>query len=523
MITAENMYKAFLRGTDALAVKEKLINKANVFPVPDGDTGTNMLMTLKNALNKTQPPQNVSDFGKSFSYNILRSARGNSGVILSVAVTAFFDINCKDKNFFSPEDIKNGLVNAKNAVYSTVSSPQEGTILTLFRALSDSAQNNYKTSRTDKDFLINLLRDAKFTLENACCESYEQKKTALPDSGALGLYCMTEGMINSSETIYSIQNENPIEKESSSTENYSEKPYCTQFIVEKNNNPSRSLCEDFTLFLKSVGESVLVVDNPAFIKVHLHTDRPGEILTRALEIGSLSEIEIDNMLLQSKKTNETKTGITAIYSGKGVRELFETLGVESFVNSDDSYNPETAQILSELEKSDCGKIILITNHKNCVLAAKQAAKLTDKKVNVIPAHSVGEQLAAISVFNENDTFQENTANLTKAISTAKSVDISIASKDAVIDKVKIKTGQYISFAGKQLIANEDSLSLTAIKSAKFLLGKSHRSLTLIFNDEISEEQAEKIKAKIENSFSRKTDISVLYGGQKIYCLSVLAD
>ncbi len=521
MITSDNMYKALLRAVDSLKKNEELINKANVFPVPDGDTGTNMLLTLKNALEKTPYTSSLSSFSKAFSYNILRSARGNSGVILSVAITAFFETAHENDTLFSAKEIAEGLFNAKTAAYATVSMPQEGTILTLLSALSDYAKKYSSLSKNDGEFLGGLLKEAKNTLNTHCCESTAQKKTSLPDAGALGLYFIIEGMITASENVF--LSEHKPQKAAKTQDNFEEKPYCTQFIIDKNKNADAAQIEDFTFFIKETGESALVVNSPSFIKVHTHTDCPGEVLTRALKIGSLSEIEIDNMLLQSKKTVSASHSIAAIYSGKGVKELLESLGVTSFISSGESYNPETAEILSVLEKADENNIILLTNHKNSLLAAKQAARLTSKKVSIIPAHCIGEQLAALSVFNENDSVQNNVLNLTKAVSGAKTLDISVASKDAVIDKNRIKKGQYIAFSGKSLIVSEASLSLAAVKAAKHLLGKSRRSLTVLYSDIIDTETAVLLKKKIESSFAGKIQVTVLNGGQKIYCLSLLAD
>ncbi len=521
MITSDNMYKALLCGVDSLRKNEELINKANVFPVPDGDTGTNMLLTLKNAVDKTPRTSSLSSFSKTFSYNILRSARGNSGVILSVAASAFFETEHENDSVFTLNEIATGLFNAKTAAYATVSMPQEGTILTLLSSLSDYAKKYCTLSKNDGEFLFEMLKEAKNTLNSHCCESTAQKKTALPDSGALGLYFIIDGMISASENVF-LYEQTP-EPTKQIGDNFEEKPYCTQFIIDKNENADAALIEDFTFFVKETGESPLVINSPAFIKVHTHTSCPGEVLTRALKIGALSEIEIDNMLLQSRKTVSSSHSIAAIYSGQGVKELLESLGVSSFISSGDSYNPETAEILSVLEKAPENNIILLTNHKNSLLAAKQAAKLSNKKVSIVPAHSIGEQLAALSVFNETDSLQNNVLNLTKAVSYAKTLDISIASKDAVIDKDRIKKGHYIAFSGKSLAVHESSLSLAAVKAAKHLLGKSRHSLTVLYSDTVDYKTALSIKKKIESSFTRKTEVTVLNGGQKIYCLSLLAD
>ena len=521
MITADNMYKALLRSVDSLSRNEELINKANVFPVPDGDTGTNMLLTLRNAVEKTPRSSSLSSFSKNFSYNILRSARGNSGVILSVAASAFFETGHENDSVFTLSEIASGLLNAKTSAYETVSKPEEGTILTLLSAISDYARKYSALAKNDGEFLGELLKEAKSTLNSHCCESTAQKKTALPDSGALGLYFILEGMIAESENVFLV-GQTP-EQTKKTGDNFEEKPYCTQFIIDKNENADTALIEDFTFFVKETGESALVVNSPSFIKVHTHTHCPGEVLTRALEIGALSEIEIDNMLLQSKKASSSAHSIAAIYSGQGAKELFESLGVSSFISSGESYNPETSEILSVLDKAPEKNIILLTNHKNSLLAAKQAARLSDKKVSIVPAHCVGEQLAALSAFNESDSLQNNVLNLTKAVSGAKTLDISIASKDAVIDKDRIKKGQYIAFSGKSLIVNEVSLSAAAVKAAKHLLGRSRRSLTVLYSDTINYEEALSLKKKIESSITGRTDVTVLNGGQKIYCLSMLAD
>lgn len=521
MITSENMYKALLRGAEALNKNEELINRANVFPVPDGDTGTNMLLTLRNALEKTPYSSSLSEFARDFSYNILRSARGNSGVILSVAASAFFETAHENDSVFTTEEIAAGLTKAKTAAYETVSKPEEGTILTLLSALCDYAKKYCTISKNDGEFLREMLKDAKNTLNTYCCESTAQKKTALPDSGALGLFFILEGMITNSENVFltektSVQTEKAVE-------GYEEKPYCTQFIVDKHDNTDSSAIEDFSFFIKETGNSTLVVNSRSFIKVHTHTDCPGEILTRALRLGSLSEIEIDNMLIQSKKADLSAHSIAAIYSGQGVKELFESLGVTSFISAGESYNPETSEILSVLDKAPENNIILITNHKNSILAAKQAAKLSAKKVSIIPAHCVGEQLAALSAFNESDSVQNNVLNLTRAVSHAKTLDISIASKDTVTGKDRIKKGHYIAFSGKTLTVNEATLSLAAVKAAKLLLGKSHRALTVLYSDSVNEQSALSLKNKIESSLGGKADVTMLSGGQKIYCLSLLAD
>ena len=521
MITPDNMYNALLRGVEALSKNEELINKANVFPVPDGDTGTNMLLTLRNALEKTARNSSFSSFAKDFSYNILRSARGNSGVILSVAASAFFETEHKNDSVFTLSEIAQGLFNAKTAAYTTLSMPQEGTILTLLSALSNYAKEYYALSKNDGEFLSGMLQKAKNTLNTCCSESTAQKKTALPDSGALGLFFILEGMITKSENVF-LAEQKP-EQTEKHPENFEEKPYCTQFIIDKNENTNASAIEDFTFFVRENGNSSLVVNSPSFIKVHTHTHCPGEILTRALKLGTLSEIEIDNMLIQSKKAPSSAHSIAAIYSGQGVKELLASLGVSSFISAGESYNPETAEILSVLEKAPENNIILITNHKNSILAAKQAAKLSNKKISIIPAHCIGEQLAALSVFNEADSVQNNVLNLTKAVSSAKTLDISIASKDTVINKTGIKKGHYVAFSEKSPIINESSLSLAAVKAAKYILGKSRHSLTVLYSSPIDEAAAMSLKKKIESSLAGKTQVTVLNGGQKIYCLSLLAD
>ncbi|MCL4385644.1 MAG: DAK2 domain-containing protein [Cyanobacteria bacterium] len=531
---------------------ESKINNLNVFPVPDGDTGTNMLLTLKSIQQEILNLDNyaIKNIGDRVSFGALMGARGNSGVILSQILKGFFDfiiISNKESDFHV---IKNAIKAAMDLAYSSVQNPTEGTMLTTIKDIYKIVESMNDGSIPYMDFLNIIIKETEKSVQRTTFLLPVLKQAGVVDAGAQGILEILIGLkkaliylnngnnekydnshdvitpdangINEDENTESIQKE-----ESKIISQFNVKSdlkyiYCTEFVIkgEKINLPR--LRED----IESLGDSALVVGNDELVKIHVHTNFPNKVIKRSIREGTLHEIQINNMVDQSKQAmimenlEETKPqrkeqSIIAIANGAGFEEIFKSIGVDIVVTGGQSMNPSTYEIVKAINKVDCDKIIILPNNKNIIPTANQAKKIVKKEVFVIPTVTIPQGIAAALNFNPDSTTEDNVSNMEKSISNIKTGEITTAIRDANLYVGEIKKGAFIGLNNGNVRVITDNLIDAVTDLVRDMITGKEEVITFYFGEGTTMDDNQKIKSKI-NKFYQKLEIEFHKGGQPLY-------
>ena len=521
----------FVSGANNLQNHKDLVDKLNVFPVPDGDTGTNMSLTISYAMKELAKVENdsITEIGKSLSKGSLMGARGNSGVILSQIIRGFSK-SIEGKEQISTEDLAKAFKNGSDTAYKAVIKPIEGTILTVVR---ESGEYAIKAAKKEKDllkFLEMVIDEANKSLERTPELLKNLKEAGVVDSGGKGLVLIYEGM-------YEALKGNPIKAKDLNDSNVSEVKqagtsintedikfcYCTEFILESN---SISDTEIRDIMLK-YGDSLAVVGDEGIIKVHVHTNDPGLVLQDALKHGQLVTIKIENMKLQHENTlvgdtdeiaqsvEEKEYGFIATSMGEGLAKIFKDFGVDYIIEGGQTMNPSTEDFMNAIEKMNAHNIIILPNNSNIIMAANQAKDLSDKNIIVIPTKNVSQAFAALVNFDADLTIEENEANMVEALSTVKSGQVTYAVRNTVINDVEVKEGNIIGLGEGKLLSAGDNIDEITTNLIESLVDEDSAIITLFYGEDIKEEQAEALRESLEEKFE-DIDIELYYGGQPIY-------
>lgn len=548
---------------------EKDINNLNVFPVPDGDTGTNMLLTLnsiKEELLKIKD-YSVKNVLEKASFGALMGARGNSGVILSQILKGFFDVIIKDSDL-NLDVIKKALKSSRNLAYSSVQDPTEGTILTTVKDICDYVEN--LTVNTEKikmlDFLDKIISETEKSVERTTFLLPVLKKAGVVDAGAKGLlailigtkkaivkmgsienhletkapkrkkvYSMTDGSHSSSGN-NGDTNDNDISafrEDIAETERESLKEvkrtykikytYCTELMVKGNRIDVERLRER----IESLGDSAMVVGNENMVKIHVHTNHPHRVMSRALRAGTLHDIQINNMEDQRKEVTgaeepaeekaKTARALVAIASGEGLEEIFKSIGADIVVSGGQSMNPSTYDIVKVINKMDASEIIIFPNNKNIILTANQVKKIVrGKNIYVVPTRSIPAGISAILNYNPYMEIEENLTNMEKAAKKTREGEITMAVRDANLMVGEIKKGEYIGLSNGRIRVISDNVvdaTIDLIRDTADL--KEEEVITFYTGRDAAPGDIENIKKKIKKYFS-KIDIEIHKGGQPLY-------
>ena len=521
----------FVSGANNLQNHKELVDKLNVFPVPDGDTGTNMSLTISYAMKELAKVENdsITEIGKSLSKGSLMGARGNSGVILSQIIRGFSK-SIEGKEQISTEDLAKAFKNGSDTAYKAVIKPIEGTILTVVR---ESGEYAIKAAKKEKDllkFLEMVIDEANKSLERTPELLKNLKEAGVVDSGGKGLVLIYEGM-------YEALKGNPIKAKDLNDSNVSEVKqagtsintedikfcYCTEFILESN---SISDTEIRDIMLK-YGDSLAVVGDEGIIKVHVHTNDPGLVLQDALKHGQLVTIKIENMKLQHENTlvgdtdeiaqsvEEKEYGFIATSMGEGLAKIFKDFGVDYIIEGGQTMNPSTEDFMKAIDSINAKNIFIFPNNSNIIMAANQAKELSDKNIIVIPTKNTPQGFTALVNFNADASVEENEQALMESLTMVKSGQVTFAVRDTVMNDVEVKEGNIIGIAESKLMDAGDSVDEITTSLVEKLVDEDSAIITLFYGEDVTEEDANNLRDELEEKFE-DLDIELYYGCQPLY-------
>ena len=524
---------------------KQLINELNVFPVPDGDTGTNMCLTLRAGaaeLEKTPRPA-IGDAAAATANALLRGARGNSGVILSLLFRGMAK-SLKEQKEADTKAFAAALNEGVSAAYKAVMKPTEGTILTVSRLAAEAATVIAEEMDDFIPFLERIIAVGEGALENTVNQNPVLKKAGVVDAGGKGYLCILNGMLMAlkGEFVQPTQPSDVKEKANFSdfeTENITFM-YCTEFIVSRDNYKSPAVLRDY---LNGMGDSLVVVDDDEIIKVHVHTNEPGKVITEALTYGSLLTVKIENMREQHtakvvEETNaapeveeeeeaavaeaEKEFGFVAVSAGEGMASLFSELGVDGIITGGQTMNPSTQDILKQINRTPAETVFVLPNNKNIIMAAEQCVDIAEKKVIIIPSKTVPQGVSAMLSVDASQTEEEITAAMEDAISHVHTALVTYAARDSEFDGRSIKAGEYLALLEGKLLANSADFSEVLSAITAELKGFEPELITVFYGEDVDEAAASAAADKITADLP-EAEISTVNGGQPVYYYMISAE
>ena len=543
-INSKLLAKMFLAGAKNLDSKKDWINELNVFPVPDGDTGTNMSMTIMSAAKEvsslTEPT--MAALSKAISSGSLRGARGNSGVILSQLFRGFCKV-IKEYDELDVTIVCEAFQKAVETAYKAVMKPKEGTILTVAKGAADKALELAEQTDDLVFFADEVIKHAEYVLNQTPEMLPVLKQAGVVDSGGQGLVQVLKGANDAllgKEIDYSIEGVSSgasPEKITAETEAEIKFGYCTEFIIVLNNPLSDKEELKYKAFLESIGDSIVVVADDEIVKTHVHTNDPGLALQEALKHGSLSRIKIDNMreehqekLIkeseklakeqaaeeQKSKEPEKEMGFISVSIGEGMNEVFKGLGVDYIIEGGQTMNPSTEDMLNAIEKVNAKSVFILPNNKNIIMAANQAVSLVeDKQIIVIPTKTIPQGITALVNYIPDHSVEENKEQMMAEIENVKTGQVTYAVRDTEIDGKTIKQDDYMGIGDKSILAVGKDLKQTTLEMVDAMVDEDSAIVSIYFGSESSEEKAEEIASAIEEKYP-DVEVEVNDGGQPIY-------
>lgn len=519
------------------------VDELNVYPVPDGDTGTNMSMTMSAAARELELADDnitVSQAADIAASALLRGARGNSGVILSLLFRGF------SKGFAGLETadcihIAKAMEIGVEAAYKSVMNPTEGTVLTVARKAAERAGEIAEYSGSIQSFWNEICIAAQEALERTPEQLPVLKKAGVVDAGGQGLVIIYRAMLDvfSGNGIAKKSDKKPVARTFEVTDNSAENEeeikysYCMEYIIEK-----KTGCKDaFMLraYLETIGDCVVVVEDDEIIKVHVHTDNPGLAIQKALEFGRFvndPKPKIENMKIQhemrvkdEKITNrqefvpvrpEKDFGFVAVAAGHGLEEMFKDLGADCIIKGGQTMNPSTDDILKAIHATPARTVFVLPNNKNIIMAAEQAVNLADRNVCVLPTRTIPQGISALMAFDESDTFTDNRMEMIKAIERVSTGQVTFAARDSEYEGHNIKKGEIMAFNNGKLQFAEKDVNKAAYKLAKKMTKSDTSYITVIYGADVTEEQAESLIESLEAKLGSKIEIMLVNGGQPVY-------
>lgn len=548
MINGDNLRGALVSAANNISLHRKEVDALNVFPVPDGDTGTNMSLTLNTAKRELlliEDGQGANAVAKAAASALLRGARGNSGVILSLLMRGFAD-GVKDRDTIKAKHIARALRYGVDAAYKAVMKPTEGTMLTVARQCAEKAEDiiNKESDISVLSLWKKILEAGRASLENTPNLLPVLKKAGVVDAGGKGLLLIYEGMYYTFETGLilpepdgSRTSETEIPDERNAAGEYEGEitfTYCTEFIAVKDESVKKDALS-LRAYLESIGDSVVVVEDEEIIKCHVHTDNPGDAMQKALKYGMLSAIKIDNMRLQhadqKKKQRAVKNankfsyvpvdngiayGFVAVAAGDGIGSLFKELGVNNVVSGGQTMNPSTDDILEAVHATPAKNVIVLPNNKNIIMAAEQAIKLADRNVYVLPTTTIPQGLASLLAFDSSLELGENQLNMVKTIEKVGSGMVTYAARDSVFESQKIKKGEILALENNKLAFVEKDINKAVLRLIKSLLKKDSTFVTLIYGEDVSPDEAQQLEKLVASKLPASVEFVIIQGGQPVY-------
>ena len=553
MLNGDLLRDAIISAANNLANHKKQVDDLNIFPVPDGDTGTNMSMTLANAAREMEKLSGETA-GKVASVNssaLLRGARGNSGVITSLLFRGFAK-GIGDEEYLTAKNLAAALKLGVEAAYKAVMKPTEGTILTVARVASEYAVVALKSGKD----VIGVFEAAIEGGKKALAETPEMlpvlKKAGVVDAGGQGFILILEGMLSVLRDGKMIESQNTAAETSEEEEEDGSRnaagefeteitfTYCTEFIVNRDASCEKEPSE-LRAYLETIGDCVVVVDDDEIIKVHVHTDHPGNAIENALTFGALVHLKIENMRDQherakhdaeiaKKKPAKTRdrseviqsvemtneVGFVSVCAGDGLADLFKDLGVDTIVSGGQTMNPSTDDILRAVESTPAKTVFVLPNNKNIIMAAEQTIPLSTRKVIVLHTRTIPQGITAMLSFDPDNEAEANAIEMQNAAAKISTGQITFAARDSEYDGFKIKKGELLALNNGKVSFVDTDLSHTVLKLLKQMVKRDSQFLTVIVGEDVSNAKASEIEQKIQEKFGSRLEITVVRGNQPVY-------
>ena len=538
-INAELLTKMFLAGAANLEAKKEYINELNVFPVPDGDTGTNMTLTIMSAAKEVQGLESadMTALAKAISSGSLRGARGNSGVILSQLLRGFTK-EIKEHKEVDVQALASACERATATAYKAVMKPKEGTILTVAKGASEKAREMAETTNDLEVFIPEVIAYAKEVLSKTPEMLPVLKEAGVVDSGGQGLLEVLNGAYDAfqgKEIDYSAIESSvgtTMVKPDAQAQIDIKFGYCTEFIIMTEKAFTEKDEHEFKAFLESIGDSIVCVADEDIVKIHVHTNDPGLAIQRALTYGQLSRMKIDNMreehqeklirdaeklaAEQAKKEPRKDVGFIAVSIGEGMNEIFRELGVDYIIEGGQTMNPSTEDMLTAIDQVNADHIFILPNNKNIILAANQAQALTeDKDIIVVPTKTVPQGITAIINYVPEEDAKANEEMMKEEIQNVKTGQVTYAVRDTHIDDKEIHEGDIMGIGDEGILSVGQSVEATTKEMLSLMADEDSELISIYYGQDIQEEDAEKLASEIEELYP-DADVDLHCGGQPIY-------
>ena len=550
MINGDTLRDAIISAANNIANNRKQVDDLNVFPVPDGDTGTNMSMTLSNSARELEKLSGESA-GKVASVNasaLLRGARGNSGVITSLLFRGFAK-GIGDDEFVTAENLSKAFELGVEAAYKAVMKPTEGTILTVARVAAEKAKSAFEEGKDELGVFSAAIDGAKEALQSTPELLPVLKKAGVVDAGGRGFVLILEGMMTvfSGGAVISPSSNEQISEDAEESRNTAGEfetdinfTYCTEFIVNRAPECDKGPA-DLRAYLESIGDCVVVVDDEEIIKVHVHTDHPGNAIENALTFGQLVHLKIENMRDQherakhdaenakkkpAKSADRTEIiepvpvtkpiGFVSVCAGEGISALFKDLNVDTVVSGGQTMNPSTDDILRAVEATPAETVFVLPNNKNIIMAAEQTIPLSTRKVIVIHTRTIPQGISAMLAFDPDGETEENAIEMQKATERIATGQLTFAARDSDFDGHKIKKGELLALLEGKISFTDTNLEKALMRLVKQMVKRDSQFITVIYGEDVTEEQAVLIEEQLNEKYGSKCEITVINGGQPIY-------
>ena len=540
-IDAKLLARMFLAGAKNLEVNKEWINELNVFPVPDGDTGTNMTLTIMSAVKEVNNLEDVqmTSLAKAISSGSLRGARGNSGVILSQLLRGFTK-GIRDLEELDAVALARAVDKGVETAYKAVMKPKEGTILTVARGVADKALELAEDAEDLQTFLEDVLEEGRRVLAKTPDMLPVLKEAGVVDSGGQGLMVVLEGAFDAFmgkevDLTFDGGESAKVVKITPQAEADIKFGYCTEFIIVLNKEFTAEDEVDFKAYLSSLGDSIVCVADDEVVKIHVHTNDPGLAIQRALTYGSLSRIKIDNMreehqeklikdaekiaaqqAEEAAKAPKKEVGFISVSIGEGFGQIFRDLGVDYLIEGGQTMNPSTEDMLNAISKVNAEHIFILPNNKNIILAANQAKALTkDKDIIVIPTKTVPQGITAVINYVPEKSVEDNEKDMTEEITRVKTGQITYAVRDTHIDDKEIHEGDIMGIGDHGMLAVGKEVAAVAKETVEQMVDDETELISIYYGEGFTEEEAEKLAGELEEQYDY-CDVEVNCGGQPIY-------
>lgn len=539
IIYGNQLRDAIISGANNIINNKNMVDELNVFPVPDGDTGTNMSMTIKNSIKELEmlpDDVHISTVAECTASAMLRGARGNSGVILSLLFRGLAK-GLAGKNTANAKEYAHALTLGVEAAYKSVMKPTEGTILTVARECTEAANKKAQLGCSVSEMFAVLIDEGEKALERTPDLLPVLKKAGVVDAGGMGYLVILKGMrqvIDGSGIIRTEQNIKAgapvVTNAAGMYEGDIEFTYCTEFIVIKSADAKNVLA--LRAYLETIGDSVVVVDDDEIIKVHIHTENPGKALEEGLLFGSLTNLKIENMKEQHKGQKvkaelqkklvappvrpEKKYGFVSVVNGTGLEELFTDIGVDSIVRGGQTSNPSTEDILEAILATPAYNVFVLPNNKNIIMAAEQTIKLADRNVIVLQSRTIPQGISAMLSFDPELDINENSVAMTKALDKVGTGSVTFAVRDSEFEERRIKKGDILALENGVLALVEKDVTKALVKITKRLIKSETSYITLLYGSDVEQETAEEAFKVLRDKIKDDIEIVLVNGGQPIY-------